>query len=533
MRILIGEAWRAGFLDEHRAPGAIRIDVRALAPCRELDDLYYVRERSLRRLWNGLREVGPVWLARKVASRWKEGDRNSKVLSVGLGVVREADPGASLRAGAAVVFIAPCHPAAQERIVLPDAFASALGAPLPPALSGASVLVSEALRGAPGPWDPFAGWSAHSGIALEGGALREALRAAERALGGVDWAAARTLPAGTAESPVERDGSPGPDPRPSAVLFGFGHYGRTIVLSNVRRALRVAAVHEIDPVLLGTRREAAVRWDTSPEPRPDERYDAYLIASYHHTHAPLAVHALRSGAACLVEKPLATDRGQLAELLGAMGTGGGRLFAGFHKRYSPLNALARTDLLSGGPAPIHYHAIVYEEPLPQRHWYRWPNSRSRMVSNGCHWLDHFLFLNDWAEPVGLEVASGGPDGEIANVSVRLANGAFFSMALGDAGSRRIGVRDYIELRSGEVTVTIENGSRYLAEDGRRIVRRATLNKMTAYETMYRTIADLIHRGAPGDSARSVQVSGELTLAAEEAFQSRRSPEASLDPRWRR
>jgi len=528
MRVLIGDEWLEGFLDEHRPAGAVRLDVRALATCRPLTDLFFVRERSWFTLWNTVREVGPVWLVRKVASRRKEGSRNAKYLSLGLGVVRESDAGSALAPGTQVVFVAPAHPRAVERIVLDAALVLPLARPRPAASNGGVVVVSDDLSGVAGSWDEFAAWSAFASSPLDPARTRAMLVDAASALDNVSWSAGLTLPVPAGAAPRERDSERPSRGGRSAVLFGYGHYGRAVVLPNVARVLSVDAVHEIDPTLLGTAADA-LRRDTAPIPRADERYDVYLIASYHHTHVPLAVHALNAGATAVVEKPIATTREQLGELVAALERTGGRLFAGFHKRYSPLNALALADLRTQGSEPIHYHAIVFEEPLPRHHWYRWPSSRSRIVSNGCHWLDHFLFLNDWSEPVGWTVSRGGADGEIANVSVRLANGAFFSMLLTDAGSARIGVRDYIELRSGGVTVTIHNGSRYVAEDRRRILRRTRVNKMTSYESMYRTIAARIARGATGDSVRSVRVSTALVLSVEEAFAAQKASPASGGP----
>ena len=146
-----------------------------------------------------------------------------------------------------------------------------------------------------------------------------------------------------------------------------------------------------------------------------------------------------------------------------------RVFACFHKRYSPFNAMAREDLAAEPGEAISMHAIVYEVPLPARHWYRWPSSRTCIVSNGCHWLDQFLYLNDFAAVREASLVAG--DGGAVSCAVSLENGAFLTLALTHEGSARLGVRDHVELRANGACVVIENGARYLAEGPDRVLRR--------------------------------------------------------------
>jgi len=254
-------------------------------------------------------------------------------------------------------------------------------------------------------------------------------------------------------------------------------------------------------------------WDSSPNVRAIEDFDVYFIAGYHHAHAPLASTALRRGAYAVTEKPLAVDRSQLAELLGAMRDTEGGFFACFHKRYSPFNDYAWKDLGCESGEPINYHCVVYEVPLPDLNWYRWPNSKSRLISNGCHWLDHFLFLNHFCEVMSMSIDEA-PDGTI-NCSVTLENGAYFTMVLTDTGSERIGLQDHVELRARGVTVTIVNNARYLAENARRVMRRARINKTLPYGLMYRLIAEQIAAGDVGDSLASVRISAGLVLDLED------------------
>jgi predicted dehydrogenase len=288
---------------------------------------------------------------------------------------------------------------------------------------------------------------------------------------------------------------------------GLGNYAKTTVLPHVRTWLDVTCAHELDPLQI-PRQERSMAFDTAPAPRAGARYDAYLIAGYHASHAALAARALSEGAAAVIEKPIATDERQLAELLAAIGEPS-RAFVCFQRRYHPFNAFVKRDLGLAAGDPVDYHATVYEEPLPAHHWYRWPASGTRLLSNGCHWLDHFLWLNDYAPPVASDLAVSRAGA--VNCSVELANGAFMTLVLTDRGSRRIGVREHCELRAGGVTATIRDGRHYRAEDGARVLRRARCDKHEPYRLMYRDVARRIAEGGPGDPAATIEASARLAL----------------------
>lgn len=511
---VLGKTWRDGYLDYARAPGEIRIQVQTWWALRQLKDVFLPQPRSLRRLWNYLRFYGvrEMWI--KVRSRLSEALRDRRFFSIGVGRVLEADADCPLQAGSAVVFVAPNHPECVERVCLPAAFV----APAPPALeSPAAADGIILLRGEepplPADWDELAGWSAFSGrdqtalarsLAAWGGAAL-AQRAAP---------APEKLPLSTPSPVSERTRSAAPTKGgKSAVLFGLGNYAKTLILPNLDPRVDVRCIHEIEPTQLGTERDARYGYDTSGNYRPDERYDMAFIAGYHHTHTDLAIHALQQGAAVLVEKPLVTTRSEWERLRPVTQAHPGRFFAGFHLRYSPLCELALQDLKVKPGEPVHYHCIVFEVPLVRRHWYNWPTSRSRIVCNGCHWLDHFLRLNHWAAPRRWKLMKAR-NGDIAS-AVELENGASFSMTLTDHGSARLGVCDHVELRANGVTVRIDRGRYYESEDGLRILRRTSITRLAAHHAMYRQITARIIAGQPGDSEASLKHSCELMLNLDE------------------
>ncbi len=522
MRVLVDDRWVDALLDFHRPAGHYRVEVHRLVNLEPVPGLYFVRGASPRLLWNYLREVGPRAVLRKTRSRMQERLRNDKWLSVGEGRVMEAPDGARLSPGAGVRFAAPAHPRCVERLVLPaELVFPNPGAGSPEAGELAFVPAPRARPGsAPPVLSALAGWFPDSGAPLPvppGAGLAAEVEAALRRAEG---ARARRLPLRPRTPVMERSAAPDlPIPskasdRPPAALFGYGHYAKTVILPHVRSSLALREVHEVDPSQIPLRRPRGLLFDTSPEPRPDTEARVFLIAGYHHTHAPLAARILERGGYAVVEKPVAVDGAQLKDLLGLLEAGrGAGLFACFHRRYSPFNDLALRDLGERPGAPIDYHCIVYEVPLPPHHWYRWPRSRSRLVSNGCHWIDHFVYLNGFAE---VEECGVKPfrNGAVECFAV-LRNGAVFTMLLTDRGSERIGLQDYVELRSGRTTVRIRDGIWYESETSSRLLRRHRISKTLPYRTMYREIASRIRRGEGGDSVRSVRVSTGLVLALEE------------------
>lgn len=99
----------------------------------------------------------------------------------------------------------------------------------------------------------------------------------------------------------------------------------------------------------------------------------------------------------IVERSPTRTRSQLAALLDELERTNGRFFAGLHTRYPPFNAYIRTDLVIDGGDPVSCDAVVYEIPLPASHWYNWPSSGTRILSNACRWVDHFLYLKGLPE----------------------------------------------------------------------------------------------------------------------------------------
>lgn len=480
------------------------------------DQLFFVRSKSLRTLANYYRQIGARRVLIKVASRRSERVRNEKWLSFGIGVVAGAGPDCPWDVGTSVVFVAPSHSRCMERVVLP--FALIREIPPPPGhrpkrlryvSTGPDVLdVPDGVR-------DLLGWSAHSGEPSADTDLTEPMHALARYCTSVTTPAQRLRTGSPVRELTGQAVTSGTAPR--GTLFGYGNYAKTVILPSIEPWITITRIHEYDPTQIGPRPSRRRVWDTAPQLRAADRPDVVIVAGYHHSHAPLAVAALERGAKVILEKPLATTLDQLDRLCSTLEATEGTLFACFQRRYSAFNDRLRGDLGAPAGAPLDYYCLVYEEPLPRRHWYRWPVSRSRLVSNGCHWIDHFLFLNSFATVTHAEatvVRSGA-----LNVALQLENGAHFTMTLSDRGSDRIGLQDYVEVRSDGAKAAIQNSSIYTAERGNRIVGRSKTGRLDAHTAMYRTIALAIVHGHDGDPIHSIRQSAGVTLHLEDQIRS--------------
>lgn len=520
MRILVGNKWREGFLDYYRSPQEYRLQTLAWQTLEKIEEAYHTRPKKLRLLLNYFPIVGPGGMFRKTWSRLREEYRNEKYTSCGVGKILEAPKNGIFKKDEIVGFIAPLHPMLIERLVLPELLIFKINSSILPQLTPNAILY---LNPQDYPfekndwWKDIRGWSIHSGIQISNGQIKKMAAGLEKTIKNADWEKAQNFPM---EEKGEIKETKGEYPQKTfrqktAVLFGYGNYPKINNIPYSKPYVLIKTIHEIDPTEI-VWEKGVERWDASPLPRPDEQHEVYFIASYNHTHVPLAVYALNQGAYVMMEKPIATDYQQLEELKKAIEKNGEKLFIGFQKRYSKFNDYAFKDLGVSPGEPIDYHCVVFEIIQPKFFWYNWPNSRSRLFANGCHQIDHFLYLNNFSEPKIIDLTAPS-EGRI-NVWIELKNGAFFTMTFSEMGSSRVGPRDHIELKIPGKNIRITDAVSYVSEDENKIIRRKRVWKTEAYKRMYKTIAKKIADDEKGDSLHSIMVSAKTMIALENKFQ---------------
>ena len=495
-----------GYLDQAISEGWVRIQAVDLRRYALPDEQFFVRTLNIRFVVNYLREIGFRDVARKIRSRMAERIRNERCMVVGLGRVLESRA-PSAEPGSLVPFIVPdSGPPSERYVVRSDLVGDSWRESVQDHSPNTWRIVTADISGDDPRLAGVAGWSPWSGMPLR---LRRT--EVEGVVGRALKANGEARSCSYSRSPVKERTDVSREP--GLTVFGYGNYAKTILIPELGSKIPLRCVHEIDPWQIGRHQNQSWSWDTSPNLRPDEHPDVVAVAGFHHMHVDVAVEAIKQGArAVIIEKPIATTANDLEKLSKAIAEHDTSTFVAFQRRYSPFNKFIWQDLGLQPGEPVSCFASAYEVPLPPRHWYGWPNSGSPIISNGCHWIDHFLYLNSFCPVRQLDADRLGNSSIV--VRIVLDNDAALLLSLTHEGSPRLGVRDHCEFRGGSSTAKVVDSEFYISESRRGVTRKLKTHRLQAHRQMYRSIAAALMSGRDGDSMHSIWHSANTVLAAE-------------------
>ena len=140
----------------------------------------------------------------------------------------------------------------------------------------------------------------------------------------------------------------------------------------------------------------------------DKEVDAVLIITRHNLHKDMVLAALKAGKHVLVEKPLAVNREELAEIEDyvAEHPQASLLLTGFNRRHSRyLQEIARHTDKRINPLIINYRMNAGYIPLDV--WVHTEEGAGRNIGEACHIYDLFNFLTG-AKPVSVSAHSINP-----------------------------------------------------------------------------------------------------------------------------
>ena len=318
-----------------------------------------------------------------------------------------------------------------------------------------------------------------------------------------------------------------PDRRPVVRLgvIGAGNYATSMLLPHLQDRTDVRLVEVATATGLSAanaqRRFGFERCSTDHRGLlDDEAVDAVLIATRHHAHAAMVCAALRAGKAVFVEKPLAVDPDQLQAILAAIGdSGNDRLMVGFNRRFAPLLVALKGDFgARSGPAQVRYD--VNAGRLESGSWYAQPEEGSRLVGEGCHFVDTISWWLD-QDPVAVFAAATGDPDDTAS-TLLYPDGSLATIAYQTSGDSRA-PKELFQVVGGGQLARLHNFQ--LAElwrGGRRHVRRSRTGiakgQKQELDAFVRAVAEARAMPIPLESLAATTLA---TFAARRSLASRR------------
>jgi predicted dehydrogenase len=193
----------------------------------------------------------------------------------------------------------------------------------------------------------------------------------------------------------------------------------------------------------------------------DPETNTVFVVTRHNLHARMVIEALQAGKHVYVEKPLALNRRELADVRDAFERAKDRhLMVGFNRRFSPL-ALRMRALLDERSQPLSVVYAVNAGGVPADHWTQnLQVGGGRIIGEGCHFIDLVRFLIG-SPIVGLEARMMGDAPGIAvrqdkmTLLLEFADGSTGAVHYLANGSRRY-PKERIEVFSEGRVLVLDN-----------------------------------------------------------------------------
>lgn len=239
----------------------------------------------------------------------------------------------------------------------------------------------------------------------------------------------------------------------------------------------------------------------------DDRIDTLFVTTRHDTHADLVLRGLRAGKHVYVEKPLALNRSELAEIEQLYGEleNDGRppiLMVGFNRRFAPLT-IRMKQLLDSIAQPKSIIATVNAGPLPASHWTQDPTiGGGRIIGEGCHFIDLMTHLTSTAIKSVHPTYLGTATADSATIVLSFADGS-----VGTVHYLATGHRSFPKER-----IEVFTNGRVLALDN---FRSLSGYGWPGLRTVKHRSQDKGHRRAVTVFVRSVQMGGEPPIPVDQ------------------
>ena len=214
------------------------------------------------------------------------------------------------------------------------------------------------------------------------------------------------------------------------------------------------------------------------------------VATYHSTHFEIVEKALEYNfqTRIFLEKPPVTTFEQLHQLI-ELRKRGAHIEIGYNRRYLRILDMAKS-FFGNRTSPYCIAVLVKELNLPDFHWYYWPNQKTRVTGNLCHWIDlACVFIK--ARPIRIHLTPhpSAYSGDEIDVTILFSDDSRLSLHSSDYGDRLRGVQEYIDIRNGEHTAIIDDFRKLLLMGDGKTIEKHYWHRDKGHAQMYKHYAN--------------------------------------------
>jgi predicted dehydrogenase len=257
----------------------------------------------------------------------------------------------------------------------------------------------------------------------------------------------------------------------------------------------------------------------------DQRTNCVFIVTYHDSHAPLTIDALKEGKTVYLEKPPVVSYQQLTDLTQAIKTYNKYLIVGYNRRFAPAIRAFRHLLTDAeGPANIFYNVRSWY--VTPNNWYYWSKEGTRICGNLCHFIDLCYLLTGRQQPVSVSVTPsivGRPDQNYV-ATIGFQDGSLGNIIYSARGNNRPEGEERINFQKDRLTVIVEDWQRmYARQDGKVVARWSAKKRDQGHDNEHHdSLQDLLFNRPSPYTLKDLVVTSLTMLKAKEAMESKKT-----------
>lgn len=296
---------------------------------------------------------------------------------------------------------------------------------------------------------------------------------------------------------------PRPAPRTPHVqlgVLGAGNFATAVMLPAVKNMANLDLVGVVSGSGLSAH-HAATKFgfdyaaDSADQIFADERINTIAILTRHDLHAEQAIKTLKAGKHVFVEKPLALNQEQLANVFEQLSAGSSPLLTvGFNRRFAPL-AEEMHAFTSQRKEPLAAHYRINAGYIPLNHWLHDPQiGGGRIIGEGCHFVDFLAFLVG-SSPTSVTAHSLPDRGRYREDNVVLtftfADGSVGTVSYLANGDKAFPKERVEVFAAGRVAVLDDFRSLEMIHNGRRKIMRSRLRQDKGHAAVWQVFINAI------------------------------------------